>query len=303
MRFLLGPVSLSNTMPIEIGEPQFRAIIAAQDGFFEALAIEEKFDMVKRNYFIFEQSIHEIALSGQLYRDYEWSDQVQKLQTLNLHLMNYLSLCRTYVDHVPQHISAVHGDKSNERREFDAATNVEYDNCLGYRVMSALRNYVQHRGFPVHVLRSRSRIKKDSGGDTRWVHSVAPFLSVEKLKQESGLKASILAELDAKGPEHNLTSLVRSNMSSFGRIHQKVRRGMKPLVIEWERDFIGAQKMCRDKFGEEFQSVAAFTSEGSEESINRPMVWDVVTRLTFLMARNRELLMLEHAYITGEMDG
>lgn len=65
-------------------------------------------------------------------------------------LMNYLSMFRTYIDHIPSSLSKIFD--SNTKAEFNKFTNKVFDNHFEYRFLSKLRNFAQHFGVPINFL-------------------------------------------------------------------------------------------------------------------------------------------------------
>lgn len=110
----------------------------------------------------------------------------------------------------------------------------EYDSCLGYRVIEALRNYAQHRGLPVHNLQYNSTFHPDSPNDSS-EHSITPSLRVSRLKEEKKFKSSVLKELEAIGDLIDLKPLVRQYMESLGRIHCESKQTLGSFVAQAAR--------------------------------------------------------------------
>ncbi|WP_338816811.1 hypothetical protein [Bacillus subtilis] len=65
-------------------------------------------------------------------------------------LMNYLSMFRSYVDHISCSLSKIFD--SNTKEQFVKFTHRVYDNRFEYRFLSRLRNFAQHFGVPINSL-------------------------------------------------------------------------------------------------------------------------------------------------------
>jgi hypothetical protein len=74
---------------------------------------------------------------------------VQLVLSVNRHLLNYLSSCRTFVDHTETCLKRRHGANSERLSTFKSAASAAFDSSFSYRFLSQLRNYVQHCGMPV----------------------------------------------------------------------------------------------------------------------------------------------------------
>ncbi|QGI15776.1 hypothetical protein [Bacillus subtilis] len=69
--------------------------------------------------------------------------------------MNYLSMIRTYIDHIPSSLSKTFDSKVKD--EFDEFLSVIYDNYFEYRFLYKLRNLAQHFGIPISNLISNEQ--------------------------------------------------------------------------------------------------------------------------------------------------
>lgn len=66
--------------------------------------------------------------------------------------MNYLSMIRAYLDHIPSTLSKVIG--SQAKVEFNEFLSKVYDNYFEYRFIYRLRNLAQHFDLPINLLRT-----------------------------------------------------------------------------------------------------------------------------------------------------
>lgn len=283
---------------ISLSESEYSEIVLAQTRVYEALAIEEKFDLLFRSYFDFERMLHEIALTNQLFQPIDFTGMVQQLQSANLALMNLLSMCRTFVDHVPHHVSELFGRESRESQELKSWLAEEYDGKLGYRVLYALRNYVQHRGFPIHYVTTGWKMGRGKDG-VHLKHSATPYLSVEQLAEEPKFKKQILAELQQIGERVNLTVLVRENMSSFARINMKIRKNVASGWTAWQRTLVGTYERCCEQLRSKTNEYIAV-----KEGTSRHLILELglVERLRYLLHKNERIGALEASFVTGQSE-
>lgn len=107
MRYQVQRLLLGLDNRIDLTESDWIALRAALNGAKHALAIEEKYDLVVRNEMAFERSVLDAALENLFRPSGSWSEFMNHVQESNLVLMNLLSTCRMYVDHVPQHLGKV----------------------------------------------------------------------------------------------------------------------------------------------------------------------------------------------------
>lgn len=71
---------------------------------------------------------------------------------VNRALLNYLASLRLYLDHTQARLTRRYGADGGPTRAFKAATADAFDGTAAYRVLSKLRNYMQHVGMPVRQL-------------------------------------------------------------------------------------------------------------------------------------------------------
>ena len=158
---------------LEISEDEYAAIAKAKSSLIHALHIEEKFDIVLQNYADVERELLSRAVENVLFSPRDWSDVIAQLQVFNRRMINLLTTCRLHLDQVIHNIREIFGDDSQVDSELKAETNKEYDSYFGYRVLEAMRNNVQHRGFPIHKIEVNSQIMGE-GDEVSFRHVVIP---------------------------------------------------------------------------------------------------------------------------------
>ncbi len=218
---------------IEISEDEYGKLKAAKEALFQTLYMEEKLDIVLENYFEFEETVLKSALKHMLFRnqDYNWYQSEKRM--ISRRIINLLTACRLYVDQTRHHISRIFGKISTQFQDVIDQFAEQYDKHLGYRVMDALRNYVQHKGLPLHEIKySMSWTDHNSEKYMRCV--ATPYIYVSQLKEDKGFKASVLKELESLGEKNDMKIFLRDYVSSLGIIHSKIRGIFKSHVAEWD---------------------------------------------------------------------
>ena len=167
---------------IEISKAEFEDVLRARDCFFDALGIEEKFDLVAENYAEFENELLRLTLRRMLFEDMNWASFREDLRVIHRRLANLLSACRLYADHSKHDVRLIYGDDSKVCRDLECAFSHEYDSRLGYCVLEALRNHMQHRGLPLYELRYSSN--RDFPGNVERLRksTCVPSISVRQLQ-------------------------------------------------------------------------------------------------------------------------
>jgi hypothetical protein len=233
MTYALTRLVFEERFVLEISADRYQALAAAMNGVTSALDVEEKFNLVLENFEEFEGELLKGALAHSLFQHGDWSSTMTELHRLNRRLVNLLATCRLYVDQVPHNLSQDFAEDASLYAAFEASKSREFDAKLGYRIMDALRNYMQHRSLPVHVLLHQSAWRDLPAGRMR-EHTVTPQTEPQAIREDGKFKAATLAELEALGNRVNMTPRARQYVAGLGAVHKDLRAGMAPLVAKWD---------------------------------------------------------------------
>lgn len=230
-----------------ISRAQFDDAKSARKGLLDALSIEEKFDILTENYFEFERDLLEITLRNTLFHEKNWSSFQSEIHLIDRRIINLLTTSRLYLDQLNHQVSSTYGQASKVHASLKKKISDEYDLTRGYRVLDALRNFVQHRDLPVFLLQLGASREDDASKSKR---TITPSLSVNRLKEDTRFKKSIIKELESLGDKVNLKPLIRESMEAFGRIHSLVRDSWADDVTGWDKTILELRKLYQDRFGE-----------------------------------------------------
>lgn len=211
----------------EISKEDFDNIMLAKENLVNMLYIEEKFNFIVENFFELEHELLKVTLNKMYFPNHtlDWSLSVSEIHLINRRLINLLTTTKLFLDQVTHDINMISHGIPNLAGLIKKHTHVEYDNVLGYRVMEALRNYVQHRGLPVHLL--TYTIKESE-------HSISPFIRLSDLEKDGKFKKTILKELKQTGNKINIKDFTREYIQSLYKIQKFIRDMMKKDVQQWE---------------------------------------------------------------------
>jgi hypothetical protein len=242
---------LGDTRSIAITKEEFEEALLCRDKFFEALGIEEKFDLVAENYSEFEQEIMRLTMASMLFLDFTWSSARTDRSLVNRRLANLLSACRLYVDHTKHDIAAIYGNESPTYCALCSAFSREYDNRFGYAIMEALRNHTQHKGLPLYGLKYTSTRKFPGNEDAKLrKYTCVPTISLNGLRAEGALdKAPLLSRLPADD-ELDLRPLVRDYVAGLGAAHVELRTAMSGDIESWRGVLEGVRNRFLREHGE-----------------------------------------------------
>jgi hypothetical protein len=215
----------------------------------EGLYLEQKFDFLIANFIEFESAllesaIHDMVLSGQ---DYTWF--AESRASFDRRIMNLLTTARTFTDSVPQHVNRFFNRDPVKTSTAEGYFSTEYDGRIGYRTMCALRNFVQHQGFPVHGSGyGASRVGEGEGRKMRF--TVDPYLRPAELR-EGDFKRSVLVELESMGKEIDLKFLVRDFVEGLSAATGRLREMVDATINDAAATLETAIKSFEDEFPSE----------------------------------------------------
>jgi hypothetical protein len=93
--------------------------------------------------------------------------KVANSRAANRSIINYLTSVRLYLDHTNARLQRTYGAGSKPSEAFTYATRTSYDTSSVYPFVYKLRNYVQHCGMPLQIMRRSERIVPDGDGGER----------------------------------------------------------------------------------------------------------------------------------------
>ena len=210
----------------------FRKIIK---NLFEVLFLEEKLDLVTGNFYEYETELLSITSRMMIYRNDDYFSMNDDRIVISRRVANLTSACRMYLDQCIHHITNLYGKDSNLVTLIKKEMSTQYENYLGYRVMEAFRNYIQHRGAPVHgVWFSYDRIGTDE--QSKLLHIVRPYIKPQIIEEDRKFKRKILEEMKeiSVKDEIDIRPLIREYVEGIGKIHEKIREVIKSDVEKWQ---------------------------------------------------------------------
>ena len=235
---------------ILLDDVEFCRIETSRDNLFEVLYLEEKIDLVNENFYEFETELLKIATRMIVFHDENLISMSNERSLISRRLANLLSACRLYLDQSIHHINNIYKTDSKVLDSIKKVMDIQYNTRVGYRVMQALRNYVQHRGFPIHGVKF-SRTTVDRGEDFRLQHRVIPYIKISTLEEDKKFNKTIINELKEtqEDDELDVRPLIRDYVEGIGYIHNTVRDLLKSDVKKWERVLDKTIKLYKKEFG------------------------------------------------------
>ena len=244
-RYLLGSPAF-----VDISGEEYSQIKLAKANLLEVLFIEEKFDVLIENYLELEMGFLEIAAGHMVLRNLSYTRLINEKNSINRRLINLLSACRSYLDQTKHHLHKIFGKDSETVRKIEEFKNQLYDQCFGYRVMEALRNYVQHRGFPIPSVTVITRSVESESGN-RILFSLTPHIHPQDLEEDKDFKKPVLEELKSSGDKIDVKPLMRDYIASLGSVHEKIRALLKEEIHFWTQTILTAMESFQEKYPKE----------------------------------------------------
>jgi hypothetical protein len=106
MKYLLRLRTLGQHPEIEIDQDRFFCLKRSKVVLDEALAFEEKYEMVIYNYLDLEKEVADVSLSSMVRSIHGYAGFFDARLSLNVRLVNLLTWVRVYTDQLAGHLSA-----------------------------------------------------------------------------------------------------------------------------------------------------------------------------------------------------
>lgn len=302
MEYGVARLVLRSTAFIPIAEEEYLELAVSKAGLLEALFIEEKFDLLVDNYLELETTLLESTARHTVLRHQgdQWF-QIQR-NLLNRRLVNLLSACRSYIDHSKHHARALFTGDQQAVERISKEFSDNYDRCLGYRVMEALCNYVQHHGSPVHAVEYGATLMEGSNSDGVRC-GLMPYAKTAYLREDRKFKKSVLRELEALGDRIDLKPLVRDYVAVLGRVHELIREMLHCKLESWEEVILGAISRIESAFPNQDSAndLAIIAKEDKKTTQVSSISRTFIDYRRYLQEKNHRLMNLGKRYITSEV--
>jgi hypothetical protein len=293
MPFLLRAQVIGAAPEIAVTSEHFEALHNAHLALVAGGAIEEKFEILLSNYLDLEKTVLSLSAEQMVLGEVSYPRMFEARNTINRMLINLLTTTRLYLDHLPHHANEIIGKP--RQGEVITLLNQEYDADFRYQFMEALRNYVQHRGFPAHGISFPGHRVEHARRD--FVFSLEFTALRQRLADDDKFKKTVLA----KTPDTvDLKEYCRYYVERLSAIHERVRALTDPVldparaligkaIAEYEADYkrkpLGLAALHRNEQGK------------LEQTVPLLLDWDDI-RLA-LRKRNREMVNLRDRCVTS----
>lgn len=222
-RFWLRRATIGPQVMVPIDANRYASLCEARATFIDAGAFEQRYEILVGNHLALEQFCAEWSLRHKVEMDHRYERGARIILEASRHVMNLLSAARAYADHVARDF--VHlGLSPPFKEQAESLMSEEYDRNLSYRIVCALRNYVQHRATPVHGVTQRN--------NGCWADALAIYCQKKTLMEEGKFKATVLADME---DQTDLKVVAREYMHGVSSVHVELRKRVDDYCREARR--------------------------------------------------------------------
>jgi hypothetical protein len=302
MEYGLARRVLGSPAFVPIAEDEYDAIRRAREGTLECMFLEEKFDLVVENHLEFETTLLEIVARDMIRQDQNYHSFQLERGLVDRRIANLLSAAKVYVDHAKQHVHRILELDGAATFDVDATLSTQYDTRFGYRCMEALRNHVQHHGFPVHTIRF-NREWIDRQGERLRLNAVSPYVEPARLREDGEFKKSVLVEMEARGEKIDLKELIRDYVEGLSIAHFEIRGSVGQCAQTWDTIIKDAiQGYATENPDEGTLGLCVVKrSEDQRYSDWVPVLTDPLDQRGYFESKNGVLTNLTKRFITSEV--
>lgn len=206
---------------IPITRAEYEDIQRATDFVHAVTDIERPFDLVIRSYIEFEKSLSNSAINHMIRLI---DDRIVFLHEMQEHLMRLATLlttCRMYLDQTDKSLKSAPLNTLELATPFSQAKSRQYDESFSYRLLEALRNFVQHQGQGIHQLTHRAGWVGENE-ERRILFSTDVFVDPTALHR-ADINAKFRTELTAYQDRLDLRVHARHYVERLGSIQADIR--------------------------------------------------------------------------------
>lgn len=248
--YILTIDALFHPASLELTPEEFSLLKDAKAKQLFGLGLEEKFDLVLENFQEYEMELIRFSMEHSIFPGKVIDILGSARHLLNRRLVNFLTTSRLYLDQILHELSCTYGKESHQYLQIKSATRREYDSVLGYRVIEALRNHVQHQALPIWGITLPMKREKING-ECETKFSTLPYLVSEQF-EGTKFKASVLQELINHQFEKGkipISRFVREHTEALGRIHLELRELIEHDLYEADSRISSYLKKGQEEFG------------------------------------------------------
>lgn len=280
---------------LTIDSQRFSLLKTSTNILAEALQIEEEYEMVISNYIDLEKETLNTSISYMVRTPLANLDTFEARLAMNRRLMNLLTAVRLYIDRLTAHCSVCLPQETGIKERVKLLRSTEYHKNFDYRFMEAFRNYIQHRGTPVHqvILGATG----SAHGTDRLLEFSSSFSAYKQvLASDNRFNHQVLDEMPDRV---DLVSASRGYLEALSSIHDNVRQMTSKSVNEARALLQKAMDDYKSFCRQEFWGLNAYVFDGKTKIDEVPISLSRDDMRLHLQNRNNRLSHLKTSYVTG----
>lgn len=297
MKYFLRLDTIGEAPLIEIDEEAYLAYKQAVTILSNCLDIEEKYEILILGYLEFERQILELATQNMVRRDLGYPRFFQIRLLMNARLAHLLTSARSYIEQLHRHAKRCAPSRDDVKQTVKGFFSAEYDSCLEYMFMEALRNHVQHHGLAVHQTALPSRWTEVGN------NGLIEFgLEITSLRSEFEANNEFKKEVLHLLP--NTVDLIRATrryIECLSNVHEKTRELIAEPVAQARHRIEDAQQQYAKFHEGSLLGLSAFKlSDSGNDKVLLLLEWDNI-RIE-LQQKNKRLINLHKRVVTNKLN-
>lgn len=235
MKFIATKMYTMSNGFVEITKNEYNRIKKARDSLFEILYLETVFNYITENYNEYESELLKIASHMMIFNHESYFEINNQRDLVSRRIINLLTVCKMYNEQKPKYIYKIFGRNSEMSRKILSIDNSNNNTNLSVQTMEIVRDYVQHRGFPIQNL-SLSYKRFENKLSDKMRHSVIPKIDIKKLEEDRKIDPIVLKRLTkiSKKGLVDIRPLIKEYIQQLGISHEKTRKIMSADIEKWK---------------------------------------------------------------------
>lgn len=214
--FLRGRIGRRSCVPITGGE--FHEIQRAKETLSHFRDLTESYRVVVETYRTVERKKHDAELDRILYSKDFYRSSLDVAVILNSAIMAYLASARHFLDSTAKRLASLLDADSVE--VYERLRKGMHHNNVEYRFIEALRNYVQHKSRPIHVLTYHDFMEDtENMSDSDLVTCLSVEAKRDTLLEDKNFTAAERATLEGLPDAIDIIACMRFHMGGMWRLH------------------------------------------------------------------------------------
>lgn len=234
MEYLIISPFIGNDACVNLDKPTFDKYREAKIKFLQIKLIEEKFDLILRNFQEFQSELISQAIDYGFDLLFSHTRFINNRLSINRRIANFLMSVRVYLDQYPKHIKKIYGENSNVFCSLKSYKRSIYVEDIFFQVLSELRNYVQHSNLPIDLFTYSGRCLNLDDEEGKLCFKTIPYISIFALK-DGDFKKETLKALEGKFDKEylDLRYLLGKGLIGLVSIHMKCKELVAEDVKKW----------------------------------------------------------------------